>query len=105
VVLPLDDLVRFKLRDSDVLQFSAAGHRVRDERIAGLLRFEIQRLEDLFTGGLKCLSVIDDPAVRRAVSVLANLHTRALDRIAANKINVFGEPRRTNLWMRWRAAV
>ncbi len=100
VTVPLDDLVRFGLTDRQWLAFAQAreGH---DERLTALVRFQIERLSNLFAGGLKCRNAIDNPRIRRAIARLADDYIHTLQRIESGTIDIFdfkSEPR--DLWQR-----
>jgi len=105
VLLPLEDLVRAGLSDRDILRFAEAQNDGGDERIRTLLRRQVDRLENLFTGGLKCVAALEDAAARRAVIVAVNQSLAQLDRMANGQVNVFGAVSQTTLWQRLRCAM
>jgi 15-cis-phytoene synthase len=99
VYLPLEDLARFGLADTDIL------HGRYDERFRELMRFEIERAHQLYEEAWPGVALLS-PDGRLAIGAAAEVYRGILDRIAAANYNVFGRrafvPTLEKLLILWR---
>ncbi len=80
-ILPLDDLVKFKLSEFDVKRFAKnEADAAADDRWKSFVHFQVIRAQKLLIGGLKILDTLP-PAHRRALSNYALIINQRLVRI------------------------
>lgn len=82
VYFPREDLKRFELRETDILQ------QVYDQRFIDLMRFEIARARQLFTESLPGIALLSARA-RPAVGAAALLYASILNEIEAINYRVY----------------
>jgi phytoene synthase len=99
VYLPLEDLERFGLTDTDIL----AGHR--DDRFRALMRFEIERAHRLYEEAWPGVALLSEDG-RMAIGAAAEVYRGILDKIAAADFDVFSRrafvPTLEKLLILWR---
>lgn len=100
LLLPLDDLVRFKLTEHDVSGFIEAKTCDGDPRWRDLMTFEADRARNLFRGGAQFLESINDQRVRRAVATLGVLYSALLETIERHNGDVFDLHPQWSYWQR-----
>lgn len=100
LMIPLDDLVRFKLSEREMGEFVAAGTCAGDERVLDLMSFEVRRARSLIRGGLKRINTMPEASHRRALWALSAHYTSLLDRV--EHAGVFAAPVRVSTWERLR---
>jgi 15-cis-phytoene synthase len=100
VYLPLEDLARFGLTDHDII----AG--TRDERFHELMRFEIERANQLYEEAWPGIALLNHDG-QLAIGAAAEVYRAILAKIAANDFDVFGRrafvPAIEKLGILWRA--
>ncbi len=100
LLLPLDDLVKFGLSERDVATFAEAGTTRGDERWQKLMRFEADRVRNLFRGGSRALSVLADDGCRRAAAVLGVIAMNRFERLLQKDGDPFQTRMTTSTWRR-----
>lgn len=93
VYFPEEDLARFGLTRQDIL----AG--VQDERLRGLMRFEIARARQLYEDSLPGIAMLSR-AARPAVGAAALLYRAILDEIEAIDYQVYTRRAHTTGWQK-----
>lgn len=93
IYLPLEDLQRFDLTLADI-----RNQRV-DDRFRALMRFQIQRAEQLYESSLPGIRYLASSA-RQAVGAAALLYRAILDEIALLDFNVFHQRAYTTSWQK-----
>lgn len=84
IYLPLEDLQRFRLTESDIL------NGVRDDRFRALMRYEIERAEQLYTASWPGVALLNGDG-QMAVAAAALLYRGILRKIIANDFDVFSK--------------
>ncbi len=101
--LPLDDLVKFHVKESEISALAAAGSLTAGSDIAGrwgaLMAFEIERVRRLYDGGVGCLAALPG-ASRRAAAIFGEMQMARLSRLERAGYDAFAQPPNTNLWQR-----
>lgn len=82
IYLPLEDLHRFGLTEADIL------HGVRDNRFRALMRYEIERAEQLYRASWPGIALLHEDG-QMAVAAAALLYRGILAKIVANDYDVF----------------
>ena len=82
IYLPLEDLERFGLTDSDIF----AGQR--DDRFRALMRFEIERAHALYEESWPGIALLSEDG-RLAIGAASEIYRGILDKIVANDFDVF----------------
>ncbi len=101
IYLPLEDLERFGLGESDVLE------RVHDERFDRLMAFECERAEAYYARAVAALPAVDRRSMRSA-ELMRTIYGRILSRMKADGFRVFDKRYRLPkaemlgcLWQAW----
>ncbi|HEY0734678.1 MAG TPA: phytoene/squalene synthase family protein [Herpetosiphonaceae bacterium] len=82
IYLPLEDLQRFNLSEADIL------NGVRDDRFRALMRYEIERAEQLYRMSWPGIAMLN-PDGQMAVAAAALFYRGILRKIIANDFDVF----------------
>ena len=82
IYLPLEDLRRFGLDESDIL------NRVHDERFDQLMAFECERAEAFYAKAVAALPEVDRPSMRSA-ELMRAIYGRILTRMKTDGFRVF----------------
>jgi phytoene synthase len=82
IYLPLEDLRRFHLTEAEIL------NGVRDDRFRALMRYEIERAEQLYRMSWPGIALLN-PDGQMAVAAAALLYRGILGKIVANDFDVF----------------
>jgi len=100
LTLPLDDLVKFSVRESEVASFMEAGTSGGDARWRSLIEHHVERIALMHRGGAESLRLLR-PEVRRAAATFGALMMARLDLVVEAGGDVFaaGLPELT-LWQR-----
>jgi phytoene synthase len=101
LMVPLDDLVKFSIIETQVRSFAAAQTTAGDPRWVELMRFEIDRVRKLYQGGSGALAALDS-ASRLAAAVYGETHLALLDKLAERGFDPFKGPVRSGWWDRLR---
>ncbi len=83
IMLPLDDLVRHRLSEKDIAAFSIASSAQGDGRWRALMKFELDRVGNLFRGGGKALGALADESARRTFAAVGVFALRRLEKLIA----------------------
>ncbi len=81
VMLPLDDLVKHRLSERDILRFAQRGTTGGDERWRSLMRFELDRVRNLLRGGAKAMSLLADQGARRTLAATGVFALKRLEKL------------------------
>jgi phytoene synthase len=101
LLIPLDDLVKFSLSETQARSFASAQTTAGDPRWVELMRFEIDRVRKLYQGGLGGLGVLGG-ASRRAAAVYGETHLTLLDKLEERGFDPFRGSVRSGWWDRLR---
>jgi phytoene synthase len=91
VYLPQEDMERFGLTDTDILQ------GVYDERFRALMRFEVARTHQLYEESWPGIALLP-PDSRLAIGAAARVYRGILDKISSINYNVFQQRAYLTLW-------
>ena len=81
VLLPLDDLIKHHLTEKDIATFTQQGTSRGDDRWLSLMQFELDRIRNLFRGGAKALSALNDEGARRTFTATGVFAMRRLEKL------------------------
>ncbi len=98
--LPLDDLVRFGLTETDLKRFADTGTTGGDPRWQRLIGHETDRAKHLIRGGTRAAFSVLEPSARRATAVLAAIYLGLLEQIS--KHDLFAVHPQIGPWQRLR---
>jgi len=91
IVLPLDDLIKFRLSDRDIAQFAERATCDNDERFKAFIAFEVDRINTLLDGGTKAWQTASG-AARRAVALFEEGFRRKVQQLTDNADIALSKP-------------
>mmetsp|Transcript_35943 Transcript_35943/g.49890 ORF Transcript_35943/g.49890 Transcript_35943/m.49890 type:complete len:413 (+) Transcript_35943:140-1378(+) len=97
VYVPLDDLARFGISDSEIMQNSLVKDGVVDERWKSFMKFQIERARELFKESEEGVGQLDKDARWPVMSALI-LYSQILDSIEANDYDNFSQRAYVSKW-------